>query len=237
MDGSGNLYGTTNYDGGPSSGGTVFQLTPSGTGWSETVLYRFCSQTNCADGNNPYSGLIMDGSGNLYGTTLYNGSVGSSGGTVFQLTPSGTGWTETVLIQLLLAEQLRRRRFSFRRPDHGRVGQPLRYDRPRRQLLQPHQRGVRRRLRGKPRDNRLHSLSQQERQRQRHGDEFALRDQLRLDLQRELQRGNPGDLDRDRGERLDLHWLERRRVQRNRHLHPDNELGPKRVRRFLVGHL
>jgi uncharacterized repeat protein (TIGR03803 family) len=94
MDGAGNLYGTTTY-GGANSGGTVFQLTPTSTGWSETVLYSFCSQSNCADGYEPNPGLMMDGSGNLYGTTYVGGAVGK--GVVFQLTPSGTGWSEKVL--------------------------------------------------------------------------------------------------------------------------------------------
>src|SRR5580700_8096172 len=104
MDGAGNLYGTTIYG---SSGGVVFQLSPDETGiaWTETVLYSFCSQTKCPDGANPAAGLIMDGAGNLYGTTLAGNdrscgptcSIGS--GVVFQLTPDETGaaWTETVL--------------------------------------------------------------------------------------------------------------------------------------------
>jgi len=94
MDGSGNLYGTTVH-GGARGYGTVFQLTPTGTGWSENVLYGFCPQGNCADGANPAAGLIMDGSGNLYGTTVGGGARGY--GTVFQLTPTGTGWNENVL--------------------------------------------------------------------------------------------------------------------------------------------
>ena len=93
MDGTGSIYGTT------SSGGTgygaVFQLTPSGSGWSENVLYTFCSQGNCADGAYPNSGLIMDEAGNLYGTTSNGGTA--NGGTVFQLTPSSGGWGEKVL--------------------------------------------------------------------------------------------------------------------------------------------
>ena len=98
FDGSGNLYGTTSDGGtGIEQWGTVFELTPAGT---ETVLYNFCSQPNCADGNTPYTGLIFDAAGNLYGTTSEGGTgcypVGC--GAVFQLTPTGGGgWTEAVL--------------------------------------------------------------------------------------------------------------------------------------------
>ena len=90
VDGSGNLYGTTS-SGGVNSTGTVFEVTPAGV---ETVLYSFCSQTNCADGAYPMAGLIMDSAGNLYGTTASAGAL--LAGNVFQLTP-GTPWTETTL--------------------------------------------------------------------------------------------------------------------------------------------
>ena len=82
MDASGNLYGTTNI-GGAYSDGTVLKITPSGT---ETVLHSFGSVTN--DGAYPYAGLVMDASGNLYGTTSRGGAY--SDGTVFKITPSGT---------------------------------------------------------------------------------------------------------------------------------------------------
>ncbi len=96
FDAAGNLYGTT-FGGGLNGRGTVFELSPNGSGgWTETILYNFCSQSRCADGRNPFAGLIFDRSGNLYGTTTYGGS--SFGGTVFELSPDGSGgWTETVL--------------------------------------------------------------------------------------------------------------------------------------------
>jgi len=92
----GNLYSTTTFGGNldcvNSWGlgcGTVFELTPSGQGWTENVLYTF---QNGNDGRGwPYVGLIFDNSGNLYGTTVNGGANG--GGSVFKLTPSNGGWT------------------------------------------------------------------------------------------------------------------------------------------------
>ncbi len=62
--------------GGANSFGTVFKIDASGT---ETVLYSFAA--NATDALAPIAGLIIDGAGNLYGTTYYGGTKG--GGTVF----------------------------------------------------------------------------------------------------------------------------------------------------------
>jgi uncharacterized repeat protein (TIGR03803 family) len=96
FDGSGNLYGTTNR-GGAQSGGVVFKVTPRAGGrWTESVLHSFCSNSNCGDGKESDAGLIFDGAGNLYGTTLAGGSEGE--GVVFKLKPRTDGrWTESVL--------------------------------------------------------------------------------------------------------------------------------------------
>jgi uncharacterized repeat protein (TIGR03803 family) len=90
----GNLYGTTR-SGGTSDYGTVFELTPAAGGsWTEKVLHHFSARGT--DGNQPWSGLILDAAGNLYGTTEGGGT--HSHGTVFELTPkTGGGWTEKVL--------------------------------------------------------------------------------------------------------------------------------------------
>lgn len=92
FDGKGNLYGTT-IGGGPSFGGTVFELTPgSGGTWTEKILYSFTG----TDGSEPYASLIFDGTGNLYGTTLAGGAYGF--GIVFELVAGSNGtWTEKVL--------------------------------------------------------------------------------------------------------------------------------------------
>lgn len=101
FDTTGNLYGTTSQGGtgGCANGvvgcGVVFELSPqSGGSWSETVLHEF--QNISTDGFTPYSSLIIDMMGNLYGTTYSGGSFGY--GTVFELLPqSGGTWAETVL--------------------------------------------------------------------------------------------------------------------------------------------
>jgi len=91
FDSVGNLYGTTSWGG--DGNGVVFELSPAGTSWTETVLYTFAGGK---DGSHPANGLIMDPSGNLYGTTVAGGGRGSKG-TVFELSPSGGGWTEKVI--------------------------------------------------------------------------------------------------------------------------------------------
>ena len=91
MDHSGSLYGTT-LNGGVHGSGVVYQLTPSGGGWTESVL---CSFSNGDDGAFPASGLTLDTAGSLYGTTQYGGTLNQ--GTVYRLTPSGSEWIKTVL--------------------------------------------------------------------------------------------------------------------------------------------
>jgi uncharacterized repeat protein (TIGR03803 family) len=94
MDASGNLYGTTSQ-GGTGGIGTVFELSPkTGGGWSYKVIHNFAN--NGVDGNYPNGSLIIDASGNLYGTTRQGGFQGL--GMVFEMVKSSTGgWTEKVL--------------------------------------------------------------------------------------------------------------------------------------------
>jgi uncharacterized repeat protein (TIGR03803 family) len=81
----GNLYGTT-QTGGASGYGTVFKITRAG---KLTTLYSFCSQNNCADGEEPFAGLVQATDGNFYGTTFYGGAIHGAGGPVFKITPAG----------------------------------------------------------------------------------------------------------------------------------------------------
>ncbi len=100
IDAAGNLYGTTSTGGnGRANGGTVFELLPGTSGWTEKVIYNFCSvgQGNtCLDGTMPMAGVTFDRVGNLYGTTEAGGNF-QGGGSVYKLVPSGNGWTEIVL--------------------------------------------------------------------------------------------------------------------------------------------
>jgi uncharacterized repeat protein (TIGR03803 family) len=95
FDASGNLYSTTDFGGDTSCNlgngcGTVFKLIPDSNGsWKKTILYVF---TGGSDGSAPGGGLVMDATGNLYGTTVFGGQAcpewGSAGcGVVFEVTP------------------------------------------------------------------------------------------------------------------------------------------------------
>jgi hypothetical protein len=108
FDDEGNLYGTTAYGGldyvqcGNSGCGTVFAISPgTGGSWNEILLHKFSAG---ADGFRPMAELIFDTAGNLFGTTLYGGAPGPSlcspwhCGTVFELSPSSSGWMESVVL-------------------------------------------------------------------------------------------------------------------------------------------
>ncbi|HEY3777597.1 MAG TPA: choice-of-anchor tandem repeat GloVer-containing protein [Rhizomicrobium sp.] len=100
-DGSSQLFGETIVGGGGGVGnqgtGTVFTLRKSGGSWQEEDVRIFCP--TCSDGLEPYGGLYVDASSNLWGTTLTGGST--SNGLAFELTPGADHWTvpwgETVL--------------------------------------------------------------------------------------------------------------------------------------------
>jgi len=109
QDAAGNLYGTT-IDGGDNSHcsggqyysvgcGIVFELSKNSSGhWKETVLYTFEGGT---DGANPFSDLLIDAAGNLYGTTQFGGSptgcTNDGCGVAYRLSHTLTGWHYAVL--------------------------------------------------------------------------------------------------------------------------------------------
>ncbi len=97
FDSAGNLYSTSELgpQSAPSCGfevingcGTVFQLVPTNLGWNANIIYQF---TDGEDGKFPIAGLVADQVGNLYGVSSTDGP--NSGGTVFELSPSGGSWT------------------------------------------------------------------------------------------------------------------------------------------------
>src|SRR5579872_5065757 len=112
LDSTGNVYGITFlggqvtnpacpiYNGVAAGCGVVFQLKPAPNApWTENVLYSF---SGSADGGYPQGGLILDPSGNLYGTTFLGGHFnakpcGFGCGVVFRISPSSSGWNQSVL--------------------------------------------------------------------------------------------------------------------------------------------
>ena len=105
IDVSGSLYGVTGV-GGARNYGTVYRLTPSGSGYTETTLYSF---TGGSDGKNPGAGVI-DVNGSLYGTSGGGGAYNY--GTVFKLTPSGSGYDLEHALQFQRRKGRRRHLFD-----------------------------------------------------------------------------------------------------------------------------
>src|ERR1700719_1708932 len=101
VDAKGNVYGSTIEGGDPSCNcGEVFQLTRSGGAWTFNVLHTFLGGPT--DGQNPVSGLVQDGAGNIYGATGQGGMYGP--GSIFELSPaSGGGWTFSIIHSFGLA--------------------------------------------------------------------------------------------------------------------------------------
>ena len=99
FDAAGNLYGTTSIGGHSHIGclagcGTIYELSPTGDGsWNEKVLHRLIDAFG--QGAEPRAGLVMDASGNLYGTTYEGGNNSQCGGlgcgSIFELIPPASG--------------------------------------------------------------------------------------------------------------------------------------------------
>jgi hypothetical protein len=96
FDSVGNLYGIVPEGGNSNCGfnqgcGVAFELSPVGAGWTEAVVYDFCSQFTggvCHDGDYPGGGVVMDAAGNLYGQLAAG---------PFELSPPPGGWTEEII--------------------------------------------------------------------------------------------------------------------------------------------
>jgi len=96
FDPSGNIFGTTSYAQDNKYYGSVYELAPSNGGWTPSVLYTF---TDYYQGGGAGGGVVFDKYGNLWGTTELGGSrncytgSGDPCGLIFELTPSGSGWS------------------------------------------------------------------------------------------------------------------------------------------------
>ncbi len=84
LDSAGNLYGATSF-GGTGEWGVLFKINSSG---KESIVYNFCSLTNCADGASP-GGYFVVSAGNVYGITAGNGKAPEIYGNIFEVTAKG----------------------------------------------------------------------------------------------------------------------------------------------------
>ncbi len=97
---NGKIYGATEEGGSSGEYGTIYELTPTKSGWTKKTLHSF---TRRRVGGLPVTDMTADKSGNLYGSTTQGGwlqcpdSYGTGCGTVFRLSPASRGWTETVI--------------------------------------------------------------------------------------------------------------------------------------------
>ncbi|HLY05336.1 MAG TPA: choice-of-anchor tandem repeat GloVer-containing protein, partial [Rhizomicrobium sp.] len=88
---NGDLYSTTYTDSPQRHGGTVWKMTESG---KQTILHRFAHNNRQGDGFGPATGVVVDGNGNVYGTTQWGGGTACQAGgeiwgcgTIYKVTP------------------------------------------------------------------------------------------------------------------------------------------------------
>jgi hypothetical protein len=97
LDAAGDIFGTAS-DGGSNGDGSVFEIAKVGAGYASTV-----STLVSFDGSNgeqdPEGGVIVDGAGNLFGTTV---GGDETSGTVFEIPRSAGGYsgTPTILVDM-----------------------------------------------------------------------------------------------------------------------------------------
>ncbi len=103
LDAANNIYGTgEGVDCGVHQGcGAVFEFSPTQNGWNYQFLHLF---NQPGDGINPIGAPIRDAAGNMYGTTSWNSLDGNNGPTIWKLSPTNGGWTETILYTWPLGE-------------------------------------------------------------------------------------------------------------------------------------
>lgn len=88
IDAKENIFGVTSLALKPSE---VFELSPSGNGWSSKILYTF-PKINL----DPEAPPVLDAMGNIYGATVAGGPANA--GTIYELTPSTNGpWMHKTL--------------------------------------------------------------------------------------------------------------------------------------------
>jgi hypothetical protein len=91
FDTAGNMYGVT-FFGGAENEGAAYEVTPSSGSWTESVIYSFNPDAGLGVGTYlPNGPLVLDQSGNLYGTA-YCDEIRGCFSTVWQLQHSESGW-------------------------------------------------------------------------------------------------------------------------------------------------
>jgi hypothetical protein len=101
FDQAGNAYGTASNSLLDQYEGSVFELSPSGGGWTFNLLYAFPAPPGAGY---PDGGVIFDSQGNLWGVDGYGGTDNCSSdayncGSIFELSPSSSGWIDNTVFR------------------------------------------------------------------------------------------------------------------------------------------